>query len=99
MSKKIETFKFILSDLISSIIAWSLFFYFRKKLEGASFDINEKSFLIGIIFIVFIWTIIYVLSGRYKNVFRASRLQVFYSTFFKLSLDVFLYSLHLLLMT
>ena len=83
MSKKKETLKFIFSDLISSILAWSIFFYFRKNLEGKSFEIDDTNFLIGTVFIIFCWGVIYTLSGRYKNVFRTSRLQTFYSTFFQ----------------
>ena len=83
MSKKKETLKFIFSDLISSILAWSIFFYFRKNLEGKNFEIDDTNFLIGTIFIIFCWGMIYTLSGRYKNVFRTSRLQTFYSTFFQ----------------
>ena len=83
MSKKATVLKFIFFDLISSILSWSTFFYFRKKLEGKNFEINDKNFLIGTIFIIFVWIIIYSVSGRYKNVFRASRLQTFYSTFFE----------------
>ena len=83
MSKKIETFKFIFSDLMSSTISWSIFFYFRKSLEGKNFELYDKNFLVGTIFILLVWAIIYVLSGRYENVFRVSRLQTFYSTFFQ----------------
>ena len=81
MSKKIETLKCIFFDLIGAILAWSLFFYFRKNLENKNFEIYDSNFLLGILFILILWSIIYSCNGRYNNVFRASRLQTFYSTF------------------
>ena len=68
-------------DLIGAILAWSLFFYFRKNLENKNFEIYDSNFLLGILFILILWSIIYSCNGRYNNVFRASRLQTFYSTF------------------
>ena len=81
MSKKTETLKYIFFDLIAAILSWSFFFYFRKKIEEKSFEIDDSNFLFGILFVLTLWLVIYICNGRYNNVFRASRLQTFYSTF------------------
>jgi len=81
MKKHLQTFKYIFSDYIASLITWALFYILRKKLIESDFfgyqiDINyDKKFYIGLILIPIFWLLLNFLSGYYKDVYRRSRLK------------------------
>jgi len=61
---------FILVDYLSAMLAWSLFYYFRKvHVEQMPFEINER-FYLGITFIPLFWTIISFVLGTYTDILR-----------------------------
>ncbi len=81
MKRRYETFKFILGDWLAAVIAWGLFYSYRKlyvelTAEGHNvpFTLDEK-FWIGILLIPFLWIAVYALTGTYRNVYRRSRLK------------------------
>ena len=77
---KVEQFRRVFFDVISSAIAWSVFFYYRKKIiEGVEFETSD-TFFYGIIGVSVFWTAIYTLSGNYIDVRRVSRLNELYKT-------------------
>lgn len=80
MIKKKETFKFIFFDSLTAISSWVLFFMFRKNLENQVFEIHNVSLIQGSAAVCFFWIFLYVLSGKYQNILRTSRLQEFYKT-------------------
>lgn len=68
-----------------AMLAWALFFLYRKKLEGEldmSLVIQDKNFLIGIIAIPVGWYMLYSIFEDYKDIYRLSRLKVLTKTFF-----------------
>jgi FlaA1/EpsC-like NDP-sugar epimerase len=71
---------YILSDLISALLAWSVFFLFRKMYlehypaESVWAAINNYNFLYGILTVPAFWLILYLLFDSYGNVYRMSRL-------------------------
>lgn len=81
MNKKIHSFKYIVSDLLSSSLAWVLFYFFRKKyIESPKFGIDvpfelSEKFYLGLIFIPAFWIIVYYIVGYYRNPYRKSRLK------------------------
>jgi len=87
MNKKLEVFKYIICDYITSAIAWLLFFIFRKRYIEYPFqyDWNEvfsnDKFWFGITFIPLGWVILYGIQGLYYNVYRKSRLKEFAQVF------------------
>lgn len=87
MNKKIEIFKYVISDYLTSAVAWLLFFVFRKKFIEYPFEFSwdavseNQNFWLGIIFIPFGWLILYGLQGLYHNMFRKSRLKEFAQVF------------------
>ncbi len=87
MNKRLQTLKYVVSDLIASSIAWTLFFIFRKfYIESNKFGYDvplelNKSYLLGLVLIPLMWILIYYISGYYKNVFKKSRLQELGITF------------------
>ncbi len=87
MNKSLQVFKYVILDLLSAAIAWSLFFFFRKY----SFDVytfkelelifHDPNFYIGIAVVPVFWLVLYTLVGTYKNIYRKSRLKEFGQTF------------------
>lgn len=81
MNKKIEVFKYLVSDYITSAIAWALFFWFRKT--QIEFPDNfewkliheDPKFWMGLFLIPFGWLLLYGIQGLYHNVYRKSRLK------------------------
>src|SRR5512133_1536951 len=97
MSKKKKLLLFyILGDLFSAGLGYTLFFIFRKVyIESEKFGIPvpvkfTTSFYLGVIIIPVLWIIIYYFSGYYREVLRKSRLQEFGQTFFSSLIGVIL---------
>lgn len=87
MNKKLQVFKYLLADIFSAVLAWSLLFAFRKLyIETAKFGkpvplIFDNQFYWGLFFIPLFWIVIYFLIGSYKDVYRKSRLRELTQTF------------------
>ena len=79
-SKKLK-YLFILFDFISSAIAWSLFFVFRKTyIEKFTFEFTER-FYLGLLIIPLLWIFFYWVFGTYDDVYRKYRIQTIFKTF------------------
>jgi len=80
MNKKRQTYKYLLSDYITALLSWALFFTYRKtKIEpeaiGHEIPIEFNSrFYLGLFIIPLFWLFLYNISGYYKNIYRKSRL-------------------------
>ncbi len=87
MNKGLQVFKYVIFDILSAAIAWSLFFFFRKY----SFDVytfkelelifHDPNFYIGIVVVPVFWLILYTLIGTYRKIYRKSRLKELGQTF------------------
>ena len=94
MNKKLQTIKYVIFDVLSSMIAWSLFFVFRKtNIESGSFeDINavfaDSNFYYGLLILPLFWLMLYYVQGYYQNIYRKSRLKDFFQTFLACFLGV-----------
>jgi exopolysaccharide biosynthesis polyprenyl glycosylphosphotransferase len=81
MNKNLHTAKYIIADLLSAAIAWSLFFYSRKVSETPMVNdtmklvLQDRNFYYGIIFIPLFWLFLYALSGAYHRVYRKARMR------------------------
>jgi len=87
MNRRLQTFKYVLFDLLAATGAWSIFFYYRKTyVESHKFgyqvmvDLDER-FIQGLVLIPLFWLIFYMVLGTYRKVFRKSRLKEFFQTF------------------
>ncbi|MBP9150855.1 MAG: hypothetical protein KBF73_01090, partial [Flavobacteriales bacterium] len=87
MNRKLQTFKYVLFDLLAATGAWSVFFYYRKTyVESNKFgyqvmvDMDER-FIQGLVLIPLFWLIFYAVLGTYRKVFRKSRLKELFQTF------------------
>ena len=103
MNKKLQTIKYVIFDVLSSMIAWSLFFIFRKtSIESGTFeDINavfaDNNFYYGLALIPLFWLTLYYVQGYYQNIYRKSRLKDFFQTFLTCFLGVIVIFFALLL--
>ncbi len=80
MNKKVQTTKFVIADLLSAAIAWSVFFFMRKSAETQAMHdtmqivLNDSKFYIGIVAIPTFWLSLYAITGAYHNVYRKARM-------------------------
>jgi exopolysaccharide biosynthesis polyprenyl glycosylphosphotransferase len=80
MNRKLQLFKYILSDLISASVAWGCFYIYRKLyIEPLKFGYQipvefGTRFYLGLVLIPLFWIILYYASGYYREVYRKSRL-------------------------
>ncbi len=72
-------------DFVMAMLAWTLFFKFRKSVEGVESwteTIYDPNFLVGVFAIPLGWHILYTIFDDYRDLYRLSRLSVFTRTFF-----------------
>jgi len=80
--KKYLKYVFLLLDYISSVLSWSLFYYYRKIfIEEVPFEFTAQ-FYLGLLGIPILWILSYWLFGSYDNVYRKHRMQVLSKTFY-----------------
>jgi len=74
-----------LFDLLAALLAWSLFFLYRKGLEGIAPSwaaLNDLNFFYGIFIIPVGWHLFYSLFDDYRDVYRMARLATLSRTLF-----------------
>ncbi len=90
MNKKKLTLIYFFVDWIASILAWVLFYSFRKAHEDLyinywdriTYSFSTPSFWIGVILIPICWLILHAVTGAYEKVYFKSRLKELGQTFF-----------------
>ncbi len=83
--RKTDLVVYIIADFVMAMLAWALFFLYRKNIEGRiDFNavIQDSNFLIGIIAIPAGWYMLYSIFEDYKDIYRLSRLKVLSKTLF-----------------
>lgn len=81
MNKSLQVAKYILADLLSAAIAWTLFFIFRKYsvnhevIKNLEEIFSDSKLYVGIAVIPFFWLTLYIIIGTYRKIFRKSRLK------------------------
>ncbi|MCF8218475.1 MAG: sugar transferase [Bacteroidales bacterium] len=80
MNRRIQVFKYVLSDYIAAALAWGIFFIFRKYyVDPTAFYwdavFSDDKFYIGIFLIPASWVVFYALVGTYRKIYRKSRLK------------------------
>ena len=90
MNKKKLASLYFFVDWIASVLAWTLFYFFRKTHEDLylnyweriSYSLGTKSFWLGIILIPLCWLMLHAVTGAYEKVYKKSRLRELGQTFF-----------------
>ncbi len=81
LNRKLQVTKYLIVDYLSALLAWSIFFVYRKYyidpyfFEHISIVLQDTNFQIGIIVIPFFWLFLYILMGAYRRIYRKSRLR------------------------
>jgi exopolysaccharide biosynthesis polyprenyl glycosylphosphotransferase len=81
MNKKLQVLKYVIADIISALLAWNLFFFYRKiSIDHQTFHLKEQilidnNLILGIIVIPIFWLVLYLLIGTYTKIYRKSRLR------------------------
>ena len=87
MNKKLQVLKYVIADILSALLAWNLFFFYRKiSINHQAFHLKEQilidnNLLLGIILIPIFWLILYLLIGTYTKIYRKSRLKEAWANF------------------
>jgi FlaA1/EpsC-like NDP-sugar epimerase len=85
-NQKKQRLLYILFDFLAAMVAWALFFLFRKiQIEPQVFGTDVPitfgpRFWNGITSLPFAWILLYYFTGFYDNMFRRSRLDDFIRT-------------------
>ena len=90
MNKKRLTYIYFFTDWIASILAWTLFYFFRKAHEDLYINYWDRithsfvtpSFWLGVILIPMGWLVLHAVTGAYEKVYYKSRLKELGQTFF-----------------
>ena len=81
MNEKIQAFKYVISDFLSAVTAWVIFYIFRKAFLETGYSMSSfnleftNNFYAGLLVIPFGWVLLYFASGNYQSVYRKSRLK------------------------
>ena len=78
-------FLYACADLVSAMLAWALFYYFRSKSEGKRLGpdiLDDPNFWYGLVVIPLAWIVFYWIFDRYQDIYRLSRLTTLVRTFF-----------------
>jgi len=86
MNRRLQVFKYVFLDWLAALIAWGLFYIFRKYTENAEvihhldtvFD--DRQFWLGVLGVPVYWLILYTMIGSYRRVYRKSRLKELWQT-------------------
>lgn len=81
MNRNLQVAKYVIADLFTAALAWSLFFIYRKWVVSPdvfSFPTDillDRKLYFGIVVIPFFWLILYIIIGTYRKIYRKSRLK------------------------
>ena len=81
MNRRLQVTKYVILDWLSALIAWVLFYIFRKYTEDpyifSHFErvTGDQRFWQGIIIIPLFWLVLYLMIGSYRRIYRKSRLK------------------------
>ena len=80
-----DTLVYAAADFFLAMLAWALFFLYRKMEEGvpvAAMAFHDANFYLGIFIIPIGWVLLYAIFDQYIDIYRLSRLTTLTRTFF-----------------
>ncbi|MBK9257497.1 MAG: sugar transferase [Saprospiraceae bacterium] len=84
--RKLELILYRLSDFLAAMLAWFLFFLYRKNIETPEIELSvilkDQKLWQGLILIPVVWMILYSIFDKYRDIYRYSRLDTLKNTFF-----------------
>jgi len=88
MNRRLQVTKYVFFDWLSALIAWSLFYIYRKYSEDTTVFSHLETILddtklwLGVIIVPIFWLALYTLIGSYRRIYRKARLKELGQTFF-----------------
>ncbi len=84
---------FRLLDWLSALLAWLMFFVFRKSyVDNYPFELtqvlSDKNFILGLLILPIVWVLWYGFTGQYHKAYRQSRLKTIFRSFWQALLGV-----------
>lgn len=78
--RRLATYLYRLFDFLTAMLAWFLFFLYRKQLEAPGITLSEvvadPKLWIGLLLVPTFWMVLYFIFDRYNDVYRLSRVDV-----------------------
>lgn len=87
MNTRLQVAKYVILDWLAALLAWILFYVFRKQAEDPYFHeyfeiiYDDPKFWYGIILIPLGWLLLYAMVGTYRKIYRKARLKELGQTF------------------
>ncbi len=85
-SRKTELTFYKLADYLSAMLAWYLFFIYRKNLESPDWNLqdilHDDRLWQGIVLVPVYWLLLYYIFDKYRDIYSISRLETIKNTFF-----------------
>jgi exopolysaccharide biosynthesis polyprenyl glycosylphosphotransferase len=82
--QRLHTFVYILLDFLTAMLAWLLFFIFRKVyIEKVVVDtniFNDDNLIKGLILVPLCWFLFYSIFDKYYDIYRLSRMSTLFRT-------------------
>lgn len=81
MNRKLQVAKYVIADLFSAGLAWSIFFFLRKSAETQSNSdtfglmFSDSKYYFGVAAISLFWLLLYAISGSYHDIYRKARMR------------------------
>ncbi len=85
LQRQFDTRVFACLDFLTAMLAWALFFIYRKQVEGAPLDVSilqDPNFVLGILIVPTGWVLLYAIFDHYLDIYRMSRVATLAATFF-----------------
>jgi len=80
-----DTLLYGIADFFMAMLAWALFFLYRKSLEGAPLSaevFQDPNFYLGVVMVPVGWVLLYGIFDQHTDIYRMSRLTTLTQTFF-----------------
>jgi len=81
--RKRHTFFYGVADFVMAMLAWAIFFLYRKDMEGVSLTpeiFNDPNFYLGVFIIPTGWVLLYSIFDHYTDIYRIARLNTLTNT-------------------
>ncbi len=81
MNAKLQITKYLVLDWFASILAWTLFYLYRKVSEEPGITdyfghmIHDQKYWVAIVVVPVFWLLLYTMIGSYRRVYRKARLR------------------------
>ena len=80
-----DTLFYGIADFAMAMLAWAMFFLYRKTLEGAALTaevFQDPNFYLGVLIVPVGWVLLYGIFDQHTDIYRMSRLTTLTQTFF-----------------